>query len=141
MVLPLAAAPLLTAPNAAAEDNPDWHGKCSTRISPTEANYVDGWANIHDEGANWQVWNIYANVRNAGGSEIRSDNLVTVEVANGSRIIASHKFEKIVNADITLTADVYPPQLVPKGQLSIRTHAITGIDIWPKLCDGVSLVF
>jgi hypothetical protein len=30
--------------------NPDWHGTCRTRVSPTEANYATGWVNAISDG-------------------------------------------------------------------------------------------
>ncbi|HEY3707858.1 MAG TPA: hypothetical protein VGL64_00675, partial [Amycolatopsis sp.] len=40
------------------DDNPDWHACCSTRVSPTEANYVSGWANVINDGNNRKIVNI-----------------------------------------------------------------------------------
>jgi hypothetical protein len=133
----------MTAPAALADDNPDWHASCSTRVSPTEANYVSGWANVINDGNNWKIVNIYADVRNAGG-KISGDNQVTVNVFNdpgSSNIVASHTFDNIANADIPLTADVYPAVLIPKGKAAVQVAATTGINTWPKLCNGVGLVF
>lgn len=138
-----AAALLLAAPAAMADDNPDWHGKCSTRVSPTEVNNADGWVNAQSDGNSWKIVNIYASLRNVGG-KIAGDNDVTVQVHDFSRageVTAWHTFKNIANADLTLTADVYPAVSIPKGKVGVQVFATTNISSWPKLCDGAGLVF
>ncbi|SEP50367.1 hypothetical protein [Amycolatopsis saalfeldensis] len=138
----VAATTLAMAPAALADDNPDWHGSCTTRVSPTEANYATGWVNAISDGGNWKIVDIYADLRNAGG-QISGDNIVTVNVFKqpGAQIVASHEFKNIANADIPLTADVLPAVLIPKGKAAVQVNATTGINTWPKLCDGTGLVF
>ncbi|MDS0140689.1 MULTISPECIES: hypothetical protein [unclassified Amycolatopsis] len=142
-ILTVTVAALLTAaPAALADDNPDWHAKCSTRVSPTEANNAEGWVNAQSDGGNWKIVNIYANLRNVGG-KITGDHQVTVNVFNGpgGPVVASHKFDNIANGDITLTADVYPAVSIPKGKVAVQVAATTNISSWPKLCNGAGIVF
>ncbi|MEV6826180.1 hypothetical protein [Amycolatopsis sp. NPDC051102] len=137
-----AAALVLMAPGALAADNPDWHARCSTRVSPTETNNAEGWVNAQADGGNWKIVNIYASLRNVGG-KITGDHQVTVTVFNGpgGPAVASHKFDNIANGDVTLTADVYPAVSVPKNKVAVQVAATTNIGSWPKLCNGTGIVF
>ncbi|RJQ75157.1 hypothetical protein D5S17_21475 [Pseudonocardiaceae bacterium YIM PH 21723] len=131
---------LLATPIASADDNPDWHATCGTRVSPTEANYAEGWANVHNDGGNWKIVNIYAKLRNAGG-KITGDHQIVVNVFNGSSIVASHTFKNIANADIALTADVNPAVVIPKGKAAVMVNANTNLNTWPKMCSAAGLRF
>ncbi|MFD5243695.1 hypothetical protein ACFWIW_04105 [Amycolatopsis sp. NPDC058340] len=142
MVAAATAALALTAPPASADDNPDWHGKCSTRVSPTEVNNAEGWVNAQADGNNWKIVNIYANLRNVGG-KITGDHQIVVKVFNGpgGSMVTSHTFTNIANSDIPQTADVYPAVSIPKGRVGVQIVVATNLNSWPKNCSGAGLLF
>lgn len=132
-----------TAGSALAADNPDWHAKCVNREAPSKAYFGEGWVNVRDDGANWSVLNIYGKIRSVD-LPINGNNQLAVEVfdlSHGMKRVAYHEFQQIANADLTLTADVYPFVPVPKGQLVVRIIMITAMDSFPKNCSGAGIAF
>ncbi|MGQ0577104.1 MAG: hypothetical protein ACT4RN_23315 [Pseudonocardia sp.] len=134
---------LLLAATPAFAGEEDRHATCSTREAPTKANFGEAWVNVIDDGPNWKITNIHAKIR-AVDLPITGDNQIDVRVLNlgeGPTLAAFHSFERVANADVVLTANVYPFVTVPKGKLAVRLLMVTGMDSWPKNCSGAGLVF
>jgi hypothetical protein len=137
----VAAGLLWTTSPALAQD--DRVASCSNRAGPSATNAGSGWLNVVDDGPNWKVVNIYGKVRGVG-LPITADNDLVVEVndlSKGGVREYAHQFSRITNSDITLTANVDPPIIVPKGKLGARIVFNSSLDSWPKNCSAAGLVF